>query len=442
MAIEGSCPSLLELLSVSVVLDQTSPYLPITSLLALAATSKSFRSLIHHTPGVFRRLDLTQCKRAKFEIAAIDNGGQRWRNVQMDENVTEEDFYGGPLMAILNALRRQNILQDVQTLILDGLSVTSDMVHDIICGDSTNVRILSIREVRHLNERKLQQALQYAVRASRPPHTPKLEALYIFGPKDPVPHLRTSVERIPSGVPSTNSSSAMGGVMHSEGAQIGARWNHISEGALTEELKRGDRWYQRRGKVLVKPQSHEWASTIMACQGIISFDAVLCNGPRHSLTTTGGGDEISLPWYKQQSVYIPPRIATYSLDGCCKCSSAPEAFSNFGISPMDHFPLLSPPPLHSFTTKSAKAPSLEDSPDKKLLLRCIDCMQSRRCDSCEKWWCEDCYDMPYATLQPAAESGKHGASTLNEVKVHMGLCVENCLVAEMMSGAGSNGMWG
>jgi hypothetical protein len=24
----------------------------------------------------------------------------------------------------------------------------------------------------------------------------------------------------------------------------------------------------------------------------------------------------------------------------------------------------------------------------------------------------------------------------------MGLCVEHCLVAEMMSGTGSNGMWG
>lgn len=83
--------SLLQLLSISIILDQISPYLPITSLFALAATSKSFRTLIHHTPGVFRRLDLTQCKSAQFEIAAIDNGGERWRNVQMDENVTEEE---------------------------------------------------------------------------------------------------------------------------------------------------------------------------------------------------------------------------------------------------------------------------------------------------------------------------------------------------------------
>jgi len=28
------------------------------------------------------------------------------------------------------------------------------------------------------------------------------------------------------------------------------------------------------------------------------------------------------------------------------------------------------------------------------------------------------------------------------IKVHMGLCIENCLVGEMMSGAGSFGMLG
>lgn len=28
------------------------------------------------------------------------------------------------------------------------------------------------------------------------------------------------------------------------------------------------------------------------------------------------------------------------------------------------------------------------------------------------------------------------------IKVHMGLCVEECFVEMMMAGAGSNGMWG
>lgn len=315
--------------------------------------------------------------------------------------------------------------------------MTSELVHDIICSDSTNVRILSIREVRHLNERKLQQALQYAVRASRPDNTPKLEALYIFGPKDTLPNLRTSAKREPSGVGGFTTAE---GVMYSEGAQIGARWNHISEDALTEELKRGDKWYQKNGKVLAKPQPPEWASTIMACRGIISFDAVLCNGSRHSYPSitknriqnnTSEGHEKDLPWYKQKSAYLPPRVATYSLDGCCKCNSAPEGFSTFGVSLINQFPLLSPPPLHSFTSKSAKAPSSEDSPDKSLLLRCPECIQNRRCDSCEKWWCEDCYDLPNALFRSARaiESGEHEHSILDgEVKVYMGLCVEDCLV--------------
>jgi hypothetical protein len=32
--------------------------------------------------------------------------------------------------------------------------------------------------------------------------------------------------------------------------------------------------------------------------------------------------------------------------------------------------------------------------------------------------------------------------TESAVKVYSKLCVEHCLVSEMMSGAGSNGMWG
>jgi hypothetical protein len=83
--------SLLQLLSNSLILYHTSPYLTASSLLALGATSKDFKALIHDTPNVFRRLDLTRVKSAQFEIAAIDHGGEVWRNVQLDENVTEDE---------------------------------------------------------------------------------------------------------------------------------------------------------------------------------------------------------------------------------------------------------------------------------------------------------------------------------------------------------------
>lgn len=83
--------SLLQLLSNSLVLYQTTPYLPVASLLSLGATSKSFKELIDSTPNVFRHLDLTKVKSAQFEIEAIDHGGEVWRNVQLDENVTEDE---------------------------------------------------------------------------------------------------------------------------------------------------------------------------------------------------------------------------------------------------------------------------------------------------------------------------------------------------------------
>ncbi|CAD6447992.1 bfb4d94b-76d8-4567-b13b-be4655024c47 [Sclerotinia trifoliorum] len=120
--------SLLRLLSNTLILYQTTPHLPVSSLLALGATSKSFKELIYKIPHVFRYLKLSDVKSVKSEVGSIDNGGQIWRNVQLDENVTEDDFYGGPLRGIFNRLRSRNLLLDVQTLILDGLSVPSDLV--------------------------------------------------------------------------------------------------------------------------------------------------------------------------------------------------------------------------------------------------------------------------------------------------------------------------
>lgn len=37
-------------------------------------------------------MDLTKAKLAQFDIPAIDHGGEVWRNVQLDENVTEDEF--------------------------------------------------------------------------------------------------------------------------------------------------------------------------------------------------------------------------------------------------------------------------------------------------------------------------------------------------------------
>lgn len=83
--------ALLQLLSNTLILYHTTPYLRVSDLLALAATCRAFQYLICETPGVFRHLDLRPVQSAHFDIEDIDHGGETWRNVQLDENLTEEE---------------------------------------------------------------------------------------------------------------------------------------------------------------------------------------------------------------------------------------------------------------------------------------------------------------------------------------------------------------
>lgn len=83
--------TLLKLLANSLVLSQTAPYLSCYDVLNLAATSRAFRFLVYHTPHVFRRLELSSVKTARFDVDGIDHGGETWRNVQLDENLTEDE---------------------------------------------------------------------------------------------------------------------------------------------------------------------------------------------------------------------------------------------------------------------------------------------------------------------------------------------------------------
>jgi hypothetical protein len=83
--------TLLQVLSNPLILYHTVQYLPITSLLALGAASKPLQGIVHRTPNIFRYLDLSRVKSVQFEISQIDHGGEIWRNVQLDENVTEDE---------------------------------------------------------------------------------------------------------------------------------------------------------------------------------------------------------------------------------------------------------------------------------------------------------------------------------------------------------------
>ena len=94
---EPVASGLVEILLNPLILYNTVPYLPIPDLLKLGATSQSVRRLIYETPGAFRHLDLTRIKAAQFDIDEVDHGGQVWRNVQLDEYLTEDEYVRGCL---------------------------------------------------------------------------------------------------------------------------------------------------------------------------------------------------------------------------------------------------------------------------------------------------------------------------------------------------------
>lgn len=433
--------TLIDLLSNSLVLRQTAPYIPVKDLLRLGATCKSIRGHIYKDTEAWRHLDLTAVKRAIIESSPIDIGGVSWRAERMDESLTEDDFYAGPLRGIFGNLHSRRVLQYVQTLILDGLTVPADLVREIVSEDRYRVRVLSLRESRQLNITKLQQVLRYIVRPTREEGTPRLKALYIFGQRDVSGPTATSKQPVRQDLPSL-------GIMSSAGAQIGADWNQRSQHDLIPSIFDDEsRWYGCNGKALRRLYS-EWAETLQVCKGLINFDAVLCRGPRHDITKVSSKD------------FLQPTIATIALgpDGCQDCHTSPEGPATFGDCAPSDIPLLAPVPLHSSTVRGCTRPEQrKDGTFPRLILRCEDCLRGRWCEQCNRWWCEDCYQEPPSRISLRTElqhlemqedlqrdgwAAVNQAPNGNQVKVFSKLCVERCLVGEMMAGAGSNGMWG
>lgn len=280
--------------------------------------------------------------------------------------LTAPSFYSGPLRGVFNAIQRQNILKDVQTLILDGLSVTSDLCHELINDTSYSVRILSIRDVKNLNQPKLRGALQYACRQSRAENTPRLKALYVFGSKD---------------VPSTADSGLHG---RESRDSISSGWNNKSHRALKSSLDReGDSWWSKRGRIVTRPISQEWINCMAACEGIIAFDAVLCQGPRHRNSPAFGR-----PLMMADN---EPAAATYAVGGCEGCGKAPEGMVSEELRSPQCLPLLTPVPIMASSVRAATCPS---EPGQSFVPRCFDCLRERYCTCCNKWWCESCYQLP------------------------------------------------
>lgn len=334
---------------------------------------------------------------------------------------------------------------------LDGLSVTADLVHDILSDQTYSVRILSLRDCKHLNERKLRGALQYACRDSRPEGTPRLKGLYVFGKKDEPDSLLPAPS---SATPSLNPSAAC--------ATVASAWNTRSQQALVASLPPVDvdlePWYGRRGQQLCRPVNPDWAQTLVACDGSIAFDAVLCTGPRH-LNSRAWGTVDGAALEAAGAPSVPPwAVAAYSLGGCTGCGSAPEGWtvwgheddeedderwqgtmggrrrdsdgssSNAGYGGLiGRFPLLRHAPLHSANVKVAMCPSDQPlNPNRRMSLggasaattekarfipRCAACLRDRYCTACHRWWCESCYTGPWA--QHAHGVGASGTGAVN-----------------------------
>lgn len=389
--------SLVHVLSNSLVLDHMAPYLSVSSLMVLASTSHFLRSMVLNTPYVFRHLDLTRCRGVQSPDVTPSSAGTE---IMDEDHVTEDDSYAAPLRDVFNKLARQSILQDVRTLVLDGLPVPADVVADIVLTDRFNVSILSIRDCRHLNERKLMQILQHAVRPIRPQGTPRVKGIYHFTPMDS--HSRASSRpqnrewssrcQSPSSAPSST----------------------VEE--LTDELDHQHPWYRPSGQLLKNNIDEEWARTIKKCEGIIAFDTFLCRGPRHNIDMYSTANQNNPP---PDGRLLGPSIATVAMgpQGCDVCHSSPERPAIWGQSAPEHFPLLAPIPLHSSSIEAARRPVLSSKEHPTLIARCTECVTNRRCHRCSKWFCSDCLPQPVrisARLSPHQTAIKGPRSNTSE----------------------------
>lgn len=284
------------------------------------------------------------------------------------------------------------MLRNVQTLILDGLSVTAELVHEILTDPSFSVRLLSLRHVKGLDEFRLCAALRYACRPTRPAGTPTVRGIYIFGPQD------AAIRPAPASV----SPKALASCREAEpepGLEPGP-----------------EPWYVHRGVQLPRRPHGNWPSTLRACDGVVAFDAVLCTGPRH-LTSPAWGtvDFQALDAAATSSVGVLPfDVATHSLGPCAGCGTAPEGLTIWGqdlppghggqdrghktCSEAGRFPLLAPPPFHAAHVRAAMCPAGQptrptgnDKNQAAFVPRCARCLRDRYCARCHRWWCETCY---------------------------------------------------
>ena len=428
-------PPLLDLLSNTVIINSLIQYLPLASLFSLARTSKPIRDLLLHDPNIFRYIDLSRCRGAYTPLMSrMDTGGNSWRAERMDENLTEDEFYAGPLRGVLQKLKRMQLLSSVHTLVLDGLSsVTNDLLNEIITGQEYNIRLLSIRRCLNVNQSRLQLQLLYLCRPSRQEGTPRLQGLYVF--TDPG---------------ATAPSRGKAGVTATDGAQLGAPPTQKLVSAMP-----GDSWYLPFGQIMQQGHKHRtsWEETVAACKGLIWFDTVVCQS-MHSSMAKVIYDSPRASDLRSKAAHQPLATIALGADGCDGCGFVPSDAPKWGRDELYEFPLLWPPPHSGNLIDALRPPRQKDDRPARLVAACSWCMDNRHCESCARWWCASCYDSKNTQSLPSFDefhdagldtylsgSELQPVKPAQNVKVLNGFCIEHCFVAEHQFGGGG-GMWG
>ncbi|KAJ6018075.1 hypothetical protein N7451_001454 [Penicillium sp. IBT 35674x] len=329
-----------EALTNSLILDHVAPYLAAPSLLALASTSRLMYSMITQTPYIFRHLDLTRCRGAQLPK----------KSQRQDDLQTEDEVYSAPLRCIFASLEKRSVLQDVRTLVLDGLPVPANLVADIILTDRFNVSILSIRECLHLNERKLMQVIQHAVRPTRPEGTPRIKGIYHFSPRTKAPRgvVRRRYRdwwgsRIGSRSPSQSSSSSSSSASSDD------------EEDVPRTPAEQNEWYSSSGRLFKHTLDEGWAQTLQKCEGIIAFDAVLCRGPRHDVNLYSADEGKMAP----EAPMLGPAVATVALVRP-RTASCRRALQAVPPNPRVHTTSFDPFNPHTFAAESRARQQVEN----------------------------------------------------------------------------------
>lgn len=139
-----------DILSSELVLICITSYLPVATLLALAATTKEIRYVMHNTPGVWRTIDLT------------------------DRDIAD------PNTSLVKFVRQPYVERDCRHLSLDGVDFDHSLLDQIMLRELSSLQSISLRSCPSLNGDQLIKLIDYIRRPSAP-RPLSLRHIYLLG---------------------------------------------------------------------------------------------------------------------------------------------------------------------------------------------------------------------------------------------------------------------